>query len=77
MYGGVLLLCNYQWHLMVDICVVSSEYRDAFKLFDKDNRDRISTVELSTVLGSLGQDTSSELAKELLATYDPDSEYQL
>ncbi|XP_019616603.1 PREDICTED: calmodulin-A-like [Branchiostoma belcheri] len=60
-----LLICT-------ELLFVFAEYREAFKLFDKDGDGTITVEELGTVLHDLGQFSSEEDLNELLHDLDAD-----
>ncbi|XP_076098159.1 calmodulin-alpha-like isoform X1 [Mytilus galloprovincialis] len=48
------------------------EYREAFKMFDKDGDGTITTKELGTVMRSLGQNPSSQELEDMVNEVDVD-----
>ena len=52
--------------------VFFSEYREAFRLFDKNGDGSITTAELGNVMKSLGQFATSEELEEMLQEVDID-----
>ncbi|XP_066279453.1 calmodulin-A-like isoform X2 [Branchiostoma lanceolatum] len=71
----VLLLCkdcNCASNQERGVLLCSTEYRDAFNLFDKDGDGLISLEELWTAMRDMGQFTSEEDLRELLHEVDPD-----
>ena len=58
------------------LCVVfsSSDFRSAFKIFDKDDDDKITTNELGTVMRSLGQKPTTAELQDMLKEFDADGE---
>lgn len=49
-----------------------AEYREAFRIFDKDNDGRITVKELGAVMRSLGQHPSQRELEEMVAEVDTD-----
>ncbi|XP_064621364.1 calmodulin-A-like isoform X2 [Lineus longissimus] len=49
-----------------------TEYREAFRLFDKDGDGHITTVELGTVMKSLGQSPSEKELQDMINEVDSD-----
>ena len=49
-----------------------SEFKDAFSLFDRDGDGTITTVELGTVMRSLGQSVTEADLKDMIAEVDAD-----
>ena len=48
------------------------EFREAFLLFDKDGDGTITTIELGTVMRSLGQNPTEEELQEMINEVDED-----
>ena len=53
---------------------VSTEFKEAFSLFDKDGDGTVSSSELGTVLRSLGQNPTEEELEQLVNEVDADGE---
>lgn len=54
-----------------------SDYREAFRLFDKDGDGNITTQELGNVMRSLGQYAMADELKQMLEEIDSDGKYVL
>ena len=52
-----------------------SEFRQAFKLFDKDGDGTVSTNELGVVMRSLGQSPTDEELQAMINEVDEDGKY--
>ena len=57
------------------IFFIASEFRDAFKIFDVDNSETITTDELLLVMKNLGMMATKEEVKEMLSEVDEDGMY--
>ena len=66
-----MLHCNGSLHN--PRCPVS-EYREAFRLFDKDGDGSITSKELGTVMRSLGQNPSQDELQDMIQDIDMDGE---
>ena len=53
---------------------ISTEFKEAFSLFDKDGDGTVSSSELGTVLRSLGQNPTEEELEQLVNEVDADGE---
>lgn len=53
---------------------VSSEFKEAFSLFDKDGDGTITTKELGTVMRSLGQNPTEAELQDMINEVDADGE---
>lgn len=58
----------------IGVYYCSTEYRQAFRVFDKDGDGTISTEELGVVLRSLGQNPSPEELDDLVEAIDVDGD---
>lgn len=56
---------------IANICSLS-EYRDAFRFFDKDESGYITTKELGSIMRSLGQNPTEVELQEIMNTVDFD-----
>lgn len=54
------------------LCYVFPEFKEAFKLFDKDNSGTISTKELGIAMRSLGETKSDQELEKIIAEVDVD-----
>lgn len=54
------------------LCFCASEFREAFKIFDVDNSETITTDELLLVMKNLGMMATKEEVKEMLSEVDED-----
>ncbi|XP_045165572.2 neo-calmodulin-like isoform X3 [Mercenaria mercenaria] len=52
----------------------SAEFREIFKLFDKDGDGAISTKELATVMRSLGQNPTEQEIRQMVKMVDADND---
>lgn len=58
----------YEFSLIID-------YREAFRIFDKDGDGSITTQELDNVMRSLGQHAMADELRQMLAEIDSDGMY--
>lgn len=65
-------ILSSDWHLTRS----PIEFREAFRLFDKDGDGCITKEELGTVMRSLGQFARVEELQEMLQEIDVDGEWQ-
>lgn len=56
-------------------CFSAAEFREAFRLFDKDGDGSITKEELGSVMRSLGQFARVEELREMLLEIDVDGKY--
>lgn len=56
--------------MFLNSCI--SEYRDAFRFFDKDESGYITTKELGSIMRSLGQNPTEVELQEIMNTVDFD-----
>lgn len=56
--------------------MILTEFRTAFKLFDKDDSGTISTKELGIVMKSLGETKSDAELEKIIAQVDKDGKLQ-
>ena len=63
-------------HVRSSNCFVfsASDFKSAFKIFDKDDDDKITTNELGTVMRSLGQKPTTAELQDMLKEFDADGE---
>ena len=61
--------------LLMLFAVVCIELRDLFVLFDKDNDGVISTMEVHTILRSLGQDPAQHHVQQAITQFDKNGAY--
>lgn len=54
---------------------LTAEFKEAFKLFDKDNSGTISTKELGIAMRSLGETKSDQELEKIIAQVDVDGLY--
>ena len=59
------------------VTVSSTEFKDAFKMFDKDGDGTITTKELGTVMRSLGQNPTEAELSDMIKEVDADGTYML
>jgi len=57
---------------MLCVCLSLAEMREAFSLFDKDGDGCITSLELLTVMCSLGQPATDDEAKRMIHQVDTD-----
>jgi hypothetical protein len=57
---------------VINIFLSISEFREAFKLFDKDGDGTITTKELGTVMRSLGQNPTEAELQDMVNEVDED-----
>ena len=60
---------------LFSLAALLSEFRESFKLFDKDGDGQITIQELGTVMRKLGQNPSEAELKQMIADLDVDSVY--
>ena len=58
-------------------CIIVSEFKEAFSLFDKDGDGTITTKELGTVMRSLGQNPTEAELQDMINEVDADGMYQV
>ena len=61
-------------HCLTVICDFP-EFKEAFSLFDQDGDGTITTKELGTVMGSLGQTTTEAELRDMINEVDADGEW--
>lgn len=59
------------------VALTISEYRDAFRFFDKDESGYITTKELGSIMRSLGQNPTEVELQEIMNTVDFDGKMNI
>lgn len=69
--------CGLNLFFLYLICLPPTEYRDAFKFFDKDGNGFITTRELGAIMRSLGQNPTEIELQDMVneVDYDGKNEY--
>lgn len=57
---------------LTSLVLVNSEYREAFKLFDKDGNGSITVEELVAILKNLGQNPTDAEISDIVSEVDAD-----
>lgn len=70
-----LIMCKLNRSFCLLLLLPSSEFREAFHMFDKDGDGRITAKELGTVLRSLGQNPTETELRDMINEVDADGQW--